>query len=212
VTPTSTAAPAATPLAPAGTPPAAVVDPAAKPADPAAAPKPAEVAAPVPLALTDIKVPEGYTLDPVLGADFLSVMNDAALTPADRVSKLVDLQTKIETAAKTNAAALFTTQQTNFRKEVETDPEVGGTNLPAVEGRIGNLLNRFGDAAVREAIELTGLGNRLPLVKFLDKIAKHIGEGGPVPPVSAGGGTVRTGPVTDAQLGSKLYDNPTSKK
>lgn len=161
-------------------PPAAA--PAPNPSDPPKAgdPPKQEPAAPEPLTLEQIKFPEGFTVDEDASKGFLEVMNDDKLTGAERAQKLVDLQTGLmQKMAEANYAE-WTAMQTQWQDEVRADPDIGGDKLEPALGEISKLVDRYGSPELRQAFDLTGAGNNRHVIKFLHKIAKDLGEGGPV--------------------------------
>jgi len=161
---------------------------ATKPAAPAAAPDPKAVA-PIDFS-KDIKLPEGFVADEALSKEFTDVINDDKLSRAERAQKLIDLQAKAMASLSEAGKTAWNTLQTDWQAKVQADPDVGGAKLPSVLQNISTLLDNYGTRELREVFTLTGAGNNVEMVKFLNKIAAKLNEGGPVsgaPPNTAPG-------------------------
>lgn len=147
----------------------------------------------VPLALTDIKLPEGFqdliltpstgegVADVTLLSSALEVMNDAALSPGERLQKLVDLQTQAGAMSATAQEAAWTDLQTQWRKEAEALPEIGGAKLPETLAQIKKGLDSIGVTKdFYDAMTLTGAGNNPHVLSALAKLTRGLVEGKPV--------------------------------
>jgi hypothetical protein len=146
-----------------------------------------------------VKLPEGFEADPATMTDFLGLMNDAALKPAERAQKLVDLQSKFAQAQAEKAVETWNGLQTQWQEEAKADPEVGGDKLEANLGKISTLINVHGTPELREVMTQTGAGNNVHVIKFLTKIATAMGESLPAP------ATVPTG--GEKTMAQKLFPN-----
>lgn len=150
--------------------------------------KPAEKpAAVVPLALTDIKLPEGFEADAPLQTKFVEILNDTKLSPADRANALVNLQAEAAKAMSERANAQWETFNTTLQAEVKADPTVGGAMLEANLAKISTLINTHGTPELRQVMDDSGAGNSVHVVKFLTKISDLLGEGKPAAGLPAGG-------------------------
>lgn len=130
-----------------------------------------------PLTAEDITLPEGVTISEDLRDEFLSVMNNRELSPKDQMQSLIDLQMKAAQAASEASSQAWTDMQTTWQDEVRADY---GDNLVPTVGRIQKLVSEFGSPELTSVFDLTGAGNNLHVIKFLDKIATQLTEGGPV--------------------------------
>lgn len=155
----------------------------------------------VPLAETDIKVPEGFELDKDMMSKYLGIMNNQELNAAERSQQLVDLYAGATKAASERISAAFTEMQQQWQEEVFNDKEYGGDKLEPVLGRIDKLLVAYGSPELRQVLAGTGAGNSIHLVRFLAKISDQLSEGTPLP----GGAT-----SPQVSLAEKLY--PTMSK
>lgn len=149
----------------------------------------------------DLKLPEGVKPDEKSMADFTALLGKNKV-PADVAQGLIDLhyaQMKSLTEAASAAnSKLWTDTQSEWRSALDKDPELGGDRKAAVAARLGKALDEFGSREAREAFDLTGAGNNPHIVRFINKMAAALVEGGPVQP---GGPTDRKGQT----LGQKLY-------
>lgn len=182
-----------------GAPPAP--NPQASPASPAApegaAPAPGAAvreAAPSSLTLEDVKAPEGsVALSDGLRSDFLTVMNNAGLSAKDRATKLLDLQARAADEITKNWMDTWTAAQEKSAEEVR---QHYGNKLDATMASCAKVLDAYGGPELRQALDISGMGNNLVFFQFLEKIAGHLNEGSPV--VS---GSIRTG----EDLAKSLY-------
>ena len=135
----------------------------------------------VALALKDVKLPEGFTLDEKTFGDFSKFLTDPALTPQQRAQGLIDMQIAREKAISEQGTQAFTDLQNTWREQVKNDPEIGGAKYDATVAGIGKLMEKYADEPTRQVFETTGAGNNPLIVKMFAKMAKDLAEGGPVP-------------------------------
>lgn len=130
----------------------------------------------VPFTAEDITLPEGVTISEELRDEFLTVMNNRELSPKDQMQSLVDLQMRAAQAASEASSNAWSEMQTTWQNEVRADL---GENLVPTVGRIQRLVSEYGSPELTSVFDLTGAGNNLHVIKFLDKIAGQLTEGGP---------------------------------
>lgn len=147
----------------------------------------------VPLTAEDIKFPEGVQVDETLRDEFIGLLNDTEKTPTERAQALVDLQLKAAQAASEANSKAWSDVNEKWRNEVKADADVGGDNLQPTLGRIERLVTEYGSEELREVFNITGAGNNVHFIKFLDKVARQLTEPGPVQ------GSPRAGESTAAQ-------------
>lgn len=133
-----------------------------------------------PLTADDITFPEDVQVDEELRDEFLSIVNDREKSPREQAQALVDLQLKAVQKASEASSNAWTEMQDQWREEVKADPEIGGDKLQPALGRIGRLVTEYGSEKLQAVFDITGAGNNLEVIKFLDKIAAKLVEGGPV--------------------------------
>lgn len=140
-----------------------------------------EAEAPAPLTAEDITIPEGFAVDDTTLGSALEIMNDADLSPKDRLQKLVDLQASLAKSAEEAQAAAWTDTQNQWREEVQSDPELGGAKMGEVLARIKKGLEIAGaDQGFFDAMKLTGAGNHPAVLRVLNKLTLPLAERGPV--------------------------------
>lgn len=157
------------------------VDPNVPPVDPNKPPepdpnKPPEPEAAVPLTVEDLVIPEGYELVPELATEFLEIFN-REMDPKDRVNALVGLHTKAIQEASEASSKLFEDTQTEWKEEVKADPEIGGAELQPTLTNVQKLMDEFGTQELKDVFNLTGAGNNIHMIKFLNIIADKLTEG-----------------------------------
>lgn len=134
----------------------------------------------VPLTAEDLKFPEGMSVDDAARDDFLGILNNREMTPAQQAQALVDLQAKVATQASEAGSQAWTTLQETWVKDVKADPDIGGAKLEPALASIGKLIESHGSPELRAVMDLTGAGNNVHVIKFLSNIAKSLTEGGHV--------------------------------
>lgn len=137
--------------------------------------KPAEV---TPLSLDDFKEIEGFDAADPHTKSYIELMNDAALSPKDRATKLLELQREVMKAHSEKGDKAVIQMQEKWQADTAADPEFANGKLePALNG-ISKLLDRFGTAETRQAFDYTGAGNNPHVVKFLHKMSLILNEPG----------------------------------
>jgi len=127
----------------------------------------------------DLKIPEGFQVDEAARDDFVKIANEFKITP-QAAEALVGLQAKLVQQSADSSEKAWTDMQTTWRNEVQTHPEIGGEKLEGVLGGIGKLVDQYGSKELREVMTLTGAGNNVHVVAFLNKIANQLNEPAPV--------------------------------
>ena len=144
--------------------------------EPEPAPEPEDV---VPLAATDLSFPEDVEVNSALVDEFLGVVNNAELDAKGRAQALIDLQVKAMREASEAGSQAFADMQKTWQDEVKAYPAFAGEKLQPALGRIGRLLTEYGSEELNEVLDMTGAGNNLHVICFLDNIAGKLVEGGP---------------------------------
>lgn len=146
---------------------------------------PSEPAPPVLVTAEDLSFPEGAVVLDSVRDEFLDVINNAEMSPAERANALVSLSNKVlEGASEANSTA-WTQQQESWQNEVRNDPEIGGAKFQGTMEAVGRLVEEYGSQELREVLDLTGAGNSVHLVRFLNKLAGQLTESStPIPGVA----------------------------
>lgn len=127
----------------------------------------------------DLKIPEGFTVDEAARDDFVKLANEHKISP-QTAEALVGLQAKLVQQSADASVKVWTDMQTTWRNEVKSNPEIGGEKLEGVLSGIGKLIDQYGSNEFREVMTLTGAGNNVHVVSFLNKIASQLVEPAPV--------------------------------
>lgn len=133
----------------------------------------------VPLTAEDITLPEGFELDEPVRDKFLEVMN-GEMTPKERSDALIGLYADQLKAASEAGSKAWDDQQTAWQEEVKTSEDIGGTKLQDTLTNVGKLLDQFGSDELRQVFDVTGAGNNVHVIRFLNSMASKLVEGGPV--------------------------------
>lgn len=139
-------------------------------------PKKEEAAAP--LTAESIKLPEGVEVDQPTMEKFLGLMNDKDMSPQDRAQALVDLQVEAVKQASEKGSELWQTTQEQWQSEVKSAEDIGGPRYEATIANCGKLISQYGTPELRDIFTLTGAGNNIHMVRFLNNIANVLNEGG----------------------------------
>jgi hypothetical protein len=133
------------------------------------------------LTLDAIKVPDGFVLDDGLGTELVSLINQKAANPAELAQGLIDLQIKAAAKESETASQRWDAVQADWKKQTESDPQIGGANYTKNVETSKQIAERFGGPKFAEALELTGMGNHPDWVRFTTALAPFVQEGSAVP-------------------------------
>lgn len=134
----------------------------------------------VPLTTEDITFPEGLQVSNEHRDEALGIINNRELSPKEQLQALVDLQGKLAKEASDTISETWTNTQKEWQDEVKADPTIGGDKLPTTLAAVNKLVTEYGDDKLVEAFAVTGAGNNVHVIKFLNAIAGKLLEGGPV--------------------------------
>lgn len=144
-------------------------------------PKPvAEVVEFVPLTPADITFPEEFQVNETLRDEALAIVNNRELSPKEQLQGLIDLQVKGAKEASEAISETWANTQKEWQDEVKADPTIGGDKLPATLAAVNKLVTEYGDDKLIEAFALTGAGNNVHVIRFLNSVASKLLEGGHV--------------------------------
>lgn len=128
------------------------------------------------------KLPKDLELNEPLASEFLTLLNGAK-SRTELAEGLMDMQLKVAAQAEEAMTKAWNDTQAAWKKEMEEDPKVGGTQLSANLAKAQEVINTYAEnpAAVKELLTLTGSGNSVHMLKFLMAISSAIpGESAPV--------------------------------
>lgn len=152
---------------------------------------------------SDLKIPDGFSLDEKAAEGFLGVVNDEKLSSSERINKLIGLHVEAMKQASEKSSADVASMLEKWREETMADPEIGGDKLSGNLTNISKALDRFGSPEAKMAFNFTGAGNNPHIIKFIAKMAAALNEPKPGIPGSPGAGA-------DKSIADLLY--PTQGK
>lgn len=144
-----------------------------------AAPAP-EAPAAEPFDAEKLTLPEGWEGGDKFDA-FKSVMKEFGVSQT-RAQDLINFHAESVNAAIQGITDDWTKQQADWRTEVESDPEIGGSNFEVMKQTVAKVLDdpALTDPKFREAITFTGVGNHPAMVRTMYRWAKALTEGGAI--------------------------------
>ena len=143
----------------------------------AATKKEADAAKPTgaPDAYTDFTLPEGIDMD-VGTLDAFKGLAKELNIPQEAAQKLIDLQTTLVAKQADAYQQAVVAQGQKWAAEVKNDPELGGENYDKSVASAIKVIQSFGDPALTELLNDSGLGNHPALFKFCHRISAAISE------------------------------------
>lgn len=128
-----------------------------------------------PEAYTDFTLPEGIDMDTATLDAFKGLAKELNI-PQEAAQKLVDLQAKLATKQVEDLQSAVVAQGQKWAAEVKNDPELGGENYDKSVASAIKVIQSFGDPALTELLNDSGLGNHPALFKFCHRISAAISE------------------------------------
>ena len=148
-----------------------------------------------PEAYEDFTLPEGMEMDADVLGEFKGLAKELNI-PQAKAQLLIDFQTQLATKQAEAYQAAVTKQAQDWAASIKNDPEIGGANYDKnVESAI-KVIQSFGDPALTELLNTSGLGNHPALFKFCHRISSAISEDKFVLP----GSQSSTGRKSDAEV------------
>lgn len=122
----------------------------------------------------EFKLPEGYELNAEMADEFGKWAKELDL-PQDKAQVAADLGVKLVEQALTKQQEAYAAQVADWRKQTETDKEIGGPALAENLSFAARAIDTFAPE-LREVFDQTGMGNHPALVKAFIRIGKAISE------------------------------------
>jgi hypothetical protein len=156
--------------------------------------KPGEAPAPKPLdklppenpfaeiTLDKLQAPEGYEIDPVLGQEFLTLLQTKHSDPNGLVAGLIELSAKANQLSSEKGSEAFDAMQAEWEELSKKDPEIGGANYDKNLATSKRIVDHLGGPKLQEALELTGMGQHPEFLRLMTKVAPFVTEASPVVP------------------------------
>lgn len=128
-----------------------------------------------PEAYEDFTLPEGMEMDADVLGEFKGLAKELNI-PQDKAQKLIDFQTQLATKQAEQYQAAVTKQSQDWAAAIKNDPDVGGENYDKSVASAIKVIQSFGDPALTELLNQSGLGNNPALFKFCHRISAAISE------------------------------------
>lgn len=139
----------------------------------AAAKLKAETSAPE--AYEDFTLPEGMEMDADVLDGFKNLAKELNI-PQAKAQQLIDFQTQLANKQAEQYQAAAAKQAQDWAASIKSDPEVGGENYDKSVASAIKVIQSFGDPALTELLNTSGLGNHPALFKFCHRISAAISE------------------------------------
>jgi len=156
------------------------------PTDQAAPESPAEQGQPAEGEATDtgegeqgpytITVPEGMVLNESLMKAVTPIFQEMGLSQ-EQAQTLADAYSQVELEREKHAEREQLEQIATWQEEVKADPDLGGAKFTERLGVANQALKQFGNEALTQILDETGLGNNKEVIRAFYKIGKQLGEG-----------------------------------
>lgn len=132
-------------------------------------------AAPVVPERYDLKVPDGVTFTEPEMASFQEQAKALKLTQ-EQAAGVFEGRMKLRGEVLSQFGAQHEQQVTKWEADLKVDTEVGGEAFAKNAALAQQVLNKYGDPALKEALTKSGYGNYPGLVKMMVRIGKEFGE------------------------------------
>lgn len=146
----------------------------------------------------EFKLPEGYQLNPEVAGEFGKWAKELNL-PQDKAQAAADIGVKLVEQAFAQQQEAYAAQVAEWRKQTETDKEIGGPALAENLSFAARAIDTFAPE-LREVFDQTGMGNHPALVKAFIRIGKAISEDQLV-------GGARQSAAAEADPAKRLFPN-----
>jgi len=123
----------------------------------------------------EFNMPDGVELDEAKAADFSLMAKDASLTQA-QADKFVSLYQKAQADGLEAQQEAWQDQLAAWRDEASSDKEIGGVKFQENIGLAKKGLDVFGNDALKEALNTSGMGNHPEIIRMLTKIGTAVSD------------------------------------
>lgn len=128
-----------------------------------------------PEAYEDFTLPEGMEMDVEILGEFKNLAKELNI-PQAKAQQLIDFQSQLASKQAEAYQAAVTKQAQDWAAEIKSDPEIGGENYDKSVASAIKVIQSFGDPALTELLNTSGLGNHPALFKFCHRISAAISE------------------------------------
>lgn len=124
----------------------------------------------------DLKMPDGMELDEDSYKEFSPLLKEIGVSRAN-AQKLTDTYIKnVSNIVAASQAQARLRAMTQWAKDAQSDPEIGGNNFQSSVQSASNVLKQFGSESLTQALNETGMGNHPEMIRLLSKIGGAISE------------------------------------
>lgn len=123
----------------------------------------------------EFKLPEGAQLDEALVGEFTPLAKELNLSQ-EGAQKLVDLYAKTQGAAQKAVTEHWDNLNKEWQGKVSSDKEYGGADLDKNVAIAKKAIDAFGTPELKDALNLTGVGNHPEVVRFFYRVGKAISD------------------------------------
>lgn len=123
----------------------------------------------------DFTLPEGMEMDADVLGEFKNLAKELNI-PQAKAQQLIDFQTQLANKQAEQYQAAATKQAQDWAASIKSDPELGGENYDKSVASAIKVIQSFGDPALTELLNTSGLGNHPALFKFCHRISAAISE------------------------------------
>lgn len=134
-----------------------------------------EDAAGAPAEYAAFELPEGFAADGPVMDEFKAAAKELKL-PQGEAQKLASLGAKLVQQTLDQQREAWTAQTAAWVETAQTDPEIGGAQMPERVAVAVKALDRFGTPELKEALNTTGMGNHPEVIRFMHRVGLAIGE------------------------------------
>jgi hypothetical protein len=123
----------------------------------------------------DFKLPDGAVVDKVAMEKFLPLAKKLNLNQ-DQAQELVDFHSEFAAHGAKAEQEAWDNLQADWVKTAKNDKEIGGPAFNENVGYAAKALKQFGNDALKEAMDATGVGNHPEFIRVFAKIGKALSE------------------------------------
>ena len=132
-----------------------------------------------PAEYTPFTAPEGVTFDEAAIKSATTVFRELGLNQA-QAQRLIDFQTNRDKSWNNKSAETYDRMRSDWRKQVEAHPTLGGAKLEETRAEISKAIETFPKELgnkFKEALNLTGAGDHPAVVEVFHTLARLANEG-----------------------------------
>lgn len=143
----------------------------------------------------EFKLPEGAQVDEALLGKFTPLAKELNLSQ-EGAQKLVDLYAEAQGQAMKTVTGHWDNLNKEWQGKVNSDKEYGGADLDKNVAIAKLAIDKFGTPELKDALNLTGVGNHPEVVRFFYRVGKAISDD----KFDTGNGKTNSAPEDKAKL------------